>query len=100
MNRFLVLLFFIFQTPILQASDCKDEFRGKNQEATQALSEELSSVNKPDFNETKRPTEEEGADVNTRGREPDMATDMATALLRASEHVHKELIKSLKGWLW
>ena len=27
MNRFLVLLFFIFQTPILQASDCKGSFQ-------------------------------------------------------------------------
>ena len=89
MSRSLVLLFIIFQTPLLQATtDCKDISQEKSQEATQALLEEMARFEPTNLNKIKCLIEA-GADVNAKGDSGE------TALMYASIFGRKETVEVL-----
>ena len=94
MSKFLVLLFFIFQTPLLQATDCKGISQEKSQEATQALLEEMVHFEPTYLNKIKCLIEA-GADVNAKGAKGEFGAG-DTALMHASQGKgHKEIVEML-----
>ena len=96
MSRSLVLLFIIFQTPLLQATtDCKDISQEKSQEATQALLEEMAHF-EPNYLYLHKIKclIEAGADVNAKGAKGEFGAG-DTALMHASQSDRVETVEVL-----